>query len=75
MITSHKITKEQVTTYDESVVNSDLEIGNSRFGFGVIMVMAGFVGVWGCLCLISGISQSSCMQELGRGIIMAFTGI
>ena len=39
------------------------------------MVMAGFIGVWGCLCLINGIAQSLSMQELGRGIITAFTGI
>ena len=75
MLTSQKIIKEQITTFDNSVVSSDLEIGNSRFGIGVIMVMAGFIGVWGCLCLVNGIDQSLSMQELGRGIITAFTGI
>jgi len=75
MLTSQKIANEQIATFDNSVASSDLEIGNSRFGMGVIMVMAGFIGVWGCLCLINGIAQSSSMQELGRGIITAFTGI
>ena len=75
MITSQKIAKEYVATFDSTVTDSDLEIGNSRFGIGVIMVMAGFIGVWGCLCLINGIAQSPSMQELGRGIITAFTGI
>ncbi len=75
MITSQKIAKEHVATFDSSATDSDLEIGNSRFGIGVIMVMAGFVGVWGCLCLINGIAQSQSMQDLGRGIITAFTGI
>ena len=75
MLTSQKIIKEQVTTFDNSVVSPGLEIGNSRFGICMIMVMAGFIGVWSCLCLINGIAQSPSMQELGRGIITAFTGI
>jgi hypothetical protein len=75
MLTSQKIANEQIATFDNSVASSDLEIGNSRFGIGVIMVMAGFIGVWGCLCLINGIAQSLSMQELGRGILTAFTGI
>jgi len=75
MLTSQKIAKEQIATFDNSVVSPDLEIGNSRFGIGMIMAMAGFVGVWGCLCLINGIAQSPSIQELGHGIITAFTGI
>jgi len=75
MLADQKIVKEQATTFDSSVVDSDLDMGNSRFGIGMIMVMAGFVGVWGCLCLISGIFQSHSLQDIGRGIITAFTGI
>ena len=75
MLADQKIVKEQATTFDSSVVDSDLDMGNSRFGIGMIMVMAGFVGVWGCLCLISGIFQSHSLQNIGRGIITAFTGI
>ncbi len=75
MIPGQKIAEEQVATYESCVVANDLEIGNSKFGIGMIMVMAGFVGVWGCLCLINGIAQSSNLQELGRGIVTALTGI
>jgi hypothetical protein len=75
MLTDQKFRKEQVATFGSSVLDSDLEIGNSRFGIGLIMVMAGFVGVWGCLCLISGIVQSQSIHDIGRGIITAFTGI
>ena len=75
MLADQKIVKEQATTFDSSVVDSDLDMGNSRFGIGMIMVMAGFVGVWGCLCLISGIFQSHSLKDIGRGIITAFTGI
>ena len=75
MLADQKIVKEQATTFDSTVVDSDLDMGNSRFGIGMIMVMAGFVGVWGCLCLISGIFQSHSLQDIGRGIITAFTGI
>ena len=75
MLTSHKIAKEQIAAYENSVVREDLEISNSRFGIGVIMAMAGFIGAWGCICLINGISQSSNTIELTRGIVTALTGI
>ncbi|MFC1837113.1 hypothetical protein ACFLYW_00330 [Thermodesulfobacteriota bacterium] len=75
MLTGQKIAKEQIATYETSVASQDLEIGNSRFGIGMIMVMAGFIGAWGCLCLINGIAQSSNMMELGHGIVTALTGI
>lgn len=75
MLSEHKITKEQAASLVSNVQTSDLAIGNSRFGLGVIMVMACFVGVWGCLCLINGITRSQSIQELGRGIFTAFTGI
>ena len=75
MLTDQKFTKEQVAAFGSTVFDSDLEIGNSRFGIGLIMIMAGFVGAWGCLCLISGMIQSQNIQDIGRGIITAFTGI
>jgi hypothetical protein len=75
MLSEQKISKEQVTTFAASVEISQLEIGNSRFGIGIIMVMAAFVGVWGCVCLLNGIVQSQSIQELARGVLTAFTGI
>jgi hypothetical protein len=75
MLTDQKFIKEQAATFDSSVFDSDLEIGNSRFGIGLIMTMAGFVGAWGCLCLINGIVQSQSLHDIGSGIITAFTGI
>jgi hypothetical protein len=75
MLTDQKFIKEDVATFGSSVLDSDLEIGNSRFGIGLIMAMAGFVGAWGCLCLINGIVQSQSLHDIGRGIITAFTGI
>lgn len=75
MLSEQKITSDQVTTFASKAAISELEIGNSRFGLGIIMVMAGFVGAWGCVCLISGIAQSQSIHELGRGILTAFTGI
>jgi hypothetical protein len=75
MIPGQKTADEQVVTYENSIAANDLEIGNSRIGIGMIMAMAGFVGLWGCACLISGIAQSTSLQELGRGVITALTGI
>ena len=75
MLSEQKIAKEQVTTFVSNAEIADLAIGNSRFGIGVIMVMAGFIGLWGCLCLLNGIVQSQSIHELARGIFTAFTGI
>jgi len=75
LLPDQKYTEENVATLGSSIFESDLDIGNSKFGIGLIMVMAGFVGVWGCLCLISGIIQSQSLQDIGRGIITAFTGL
>ena len=75
MLSEQKIIEEQVTTLAGITELEELEIGNSRFGIITIMTMAGFVGAWGCICLLSGISQSQNLQELGRGIVTAITGI
>ena len=75
MISGHKITKEHVGNFTTAVEVSEIDIGNSKFGFGIIMAMAGFVGVWGCICLMNGLSQSQSIQELGRSLFTAFTGI
>ena len=75
MLNKQNIAKERVVTFASDIENIDLEIGNSRFGIGIIMTMAGFVGVWGCICLFNGIAQSRSIQELGRGFITALTGI
>ena len=75
MLQERKIAKEQVTTFTETIAISQPDIGNSRFGIAVIMTMAGFVGVWGGICLINGIVQSQSIQELAHGVFTAFTGI
>ena len=75
MLSEQKIIQEQVTILASHAEVTDIEIGNSRFGIIVIMAMAGFVGAWGCVCLLSGIAQSQNIHELGRGIFTAFTGI
>ena len=75
MLSEHKIIEGQVAGFVSQTEAADLEIGNSRFGMGVIMTMAFFVGTWGCICLINGIAQSQNIQELSRGVITALTGI
>lgn len=75
MLNKQDMTKEQVATFASNAEIIDLELGNSKFGIGIILVMACFVGVWGCLCLFNGIAQSQSIQELARGIFTAFAGI
>jgi hypothetical protein len=75
MLSEQKTIEEQVATLAGHTELTDVEIGNSRFGIITIMAMAGFVGVWGFVCLLNGIAQSQNIQELGRGIFTALTGI
>jgi hypothetical protein len=75
MIHDQKLAKEQVAALSDNVEVSDLAIGNSRIGIGLIMFLAGFVGVWGCICLLNGVVQSQNLHELSRGILTALTGI
>jgi hypothetical protein len=75
MVSEQKISKEQVATFADTVEITELAVGNSRFGIGIILAMAGFVGIWGCICLVNGVVQSQNIQELARGIFTAFTGI
>ena len=75
MVSEEKISKEQVATFADTVEITELAVGNSRFGIGIILAMAGFVGIWGCLCLVNGVVQTQNIQELARGIFTAFTGI
>lgn len=68
-------TQERAATFDESIEVADLQLGNSKLGIGIIMVMAAFVGVWGLACLIGGLASSNSFQEVGRGLLMAITGM
>lgn len=70
-----EITRERVEALENSVETVDLELGNSRLGLGVIMIMAAFVGVWGVACLIGGLASADSFHEVGRSLITAFTGM
>jgi len=74
MYDSMKITSERVATFTHEIEAAELELGNSKLGFGIIMVMAAFVGVWGVACLIGGLASAGNLHELGRSLITALTG-
>ena len=75
MYESMKITPERVATFDSEIEVADLELGNSKLGLGIIMIMAAFVGVWGVACLIGGLASTESFHEVGRSLITAFTGM
>jgi len=75
MLSEHKLIEGQVADITAHAEATDREIGNSRFGIGIIMTMAAFVGVWGCICLLNGIAQSQSIQHIGQGLFTALTGI
>ncbi len=75
MYESMEITQERVATFDSTVEVAELELGNSRLGLGIIMVMAAFVGIWGVACLIGGLASTDSFGEIWRSLITAFTGM
>jgi hypothetical protein len=75
MYESMEITQERVATFDTEIEVAELELGNSKLGLGIIMIMAAFVGIWGVACLIGGLSSTSGIHELGRSLVTALTGM
>jgi len=76
MYESMEITRERAATFDSEITGiADLELGNSKLGLGIIMIMAAFVGVWGVACLIGGLASTESFHEVGRSLITAFTGM
>jgi hypothetical protein len=75
MYETMEITQERVAALENKIEVAELELGNSKLGLGVIMIMAAFVGIWGVACLIGGIATSDSFHEIGRGLITAFTGM
>jgi len=76
MYESMKIIQERAASFDSEITEvADLELGNSKLGLGIIMIMAAFVGVWGVACLISGLASTGSFHEVGRSLFTAFTGM
>ncbi len=75
MYDSMKLSQERVATFDSTVEVAELELGNSRLGLGIIMVMAAFVGIWGVACLVNGLASAGSFSAIGRSLITAFTGM
>jgi len=75
MYESMEITQERTATFDTTAEVAELELGNSKLGLGIIMVMAAFVGIWGIACLVGGLASAGNFHEIGRSLITAFTGM
>ena len=76
MYESMEITRERTAAFGSDIAEvADLELGNSKLGLGVIMIMAAFVGIWGVACLIGGLASADGFHEIGSSLITAFTGM
>jgi len=75
MLSSQKIAEEQIASFGSEIDLVDSDLGNSKLGIGIIMMLASFVGVWGTICLINGLIQANSFQQLGRGLFTAITGL
>lgn len=70
-----EMTEKRLVTFESELETTDFELGNSRLAITVIISMSACVGIWGIACLVSGLAQSSGLQETGRALIMALTGM
>lgn len=75
MYESMEMPRERAAALETNVEVAELELGNSKLGLVVIMVMAAFVGIWGIACLVGGLSSAGSFHEIGRSLITAFTGM
>ena len=57
------------------IETSELDVGNSRLGLGVIMIMAAFLGLWGTACIISGLATLGSLKEAGSTLLNALLGV
>jgi hypothetical protein len=56
---------------NETEINAGYE--TSKFALAVGMTMAGFVGLWGCACMISGLMNGG-LGGIVKGLMTAITG-
>jgi hypothetical protein len=75
MLSSQKIAEKQISSFGTEIDLVDSDLGNSKLGIGIIMMLASFVGVWGTICLMNGLIQANSFQQLGRGLFTAITGL
>ena len=53
--------------------STDVAQETSRFSVGVIMTMAGIIGIWAISCLIGGLASGG-LSALIKGFVTAITG-
>ena len=66
---------EKEATYEETSITEEFTVSNSRFGIGVIMFMAAFLGLWGTACIISALSTLSSVEAAGKTLLTALLGV
>ena len=65
MYESMDLTQARAATYDTTNVDvAELELGNSKLGLAILMIMAAFVGIWGVECLIGGLANARSFYEI-----------
>ena len=69
------------TTYAQGIISARKPVAATehfpeslRVNFRLLMVAAAVGGIWGLICLVNGLAEVTCIQELGRVLITACTG-
>jgi len=53
----------------------ELKQGASQAGVGIILTLAGLLGAWGIMCLVSAVIGEGGLLAVGRGWLSAVTGM
>jgi len=75
MYTTLELTEKQIASLKTGTETIASEQAVPQLGIHIMMGMAAAVGVWATTCLLSGLAGANSLQELGRGLVTALTGV
>ena len=68
-------TRNELVRYSWASVDEENAESVSYLGIRIITLLAGLVGIWGLMCLLSGLTHSGGLASLGTNWISAILGI
>jgi len=69
-----EITGQEMSSF-ENIQTINCETESPRLGIHIIMGMTALIGIWGTTCIVNGLAATGSLQEVGRGLVTALTGI
>lgn len=69
-----QVTEQHMVAFEQTE-DTTYEVESSRLGFWLMVSMSSLVGVWGTVCLVSGLGSCESLSGLGRVLVTAMTGM